>query len=191
MLLISLADVFLVPNIAFDKAETEARKARARAGVETVFYTVKKGKVIVRKGDEVTAEAAKQVRLFNLELGRRPSWFSNFAGTFLLFALLFITLWYYLKSILRSGDPLKKFVMMGTTLFLSLILFRLSLFLADGLSGSASVSIFATSDVYLYASLSRSACSCSPSDSDHWPSYLRHPEQPDGRLRYSARTSSP
>ena len=36
-------------------------------GVETVFYTIKKGKVIVRKGDEVTAEAAKQIRLINLE----------------------------------------------------------------------------------------------------------------------------
>ncbi len=151
MLLINLADVFLVPNIAFDKAETEARKARARMGVETVFYTIKKGKVIVRKGDEVTAEAEKQIRLVNIELGRRPSWFTNFAGTFLLFALLFITLWYYLKSILRSRNPLKQFVMMGTTLVLSLVLYRLSLFLAESLSGNASVSYFATSDVYLYA----------------------------------------
>jgi len=151
LLLVDLADVFVVPNIAFDKVETEARKARARMGVETVFYTIKKGKVIVRKGDEVTVEAAKQVGLVNLELGRRPSWFTNFAGTFLLFALLFITLWYYLKSILRSGDPLKKFVMMGTTLLLSLVLYRLSLFLAESLSGNASVSYFATGDVYLYA----------------------------------------
>ena len=151
MLLISLADVFLVPNIAFDKAETEARKARARASVETVFYTIKKGKVIVRKGDEVTAEAVKQVGLVNVELGRKSSWFTNFAGTFLLFALLFITLWYYLKSILRSGDPLKKFAMMGTSLLLSLVLYRLSLFVAQALSGNASVSAFATSDVYLFA----------------------------------------
>ncbi len=151
MLLINLADIFLVPNIAFDKTETEARKSRARMGVETVFYTIKKGKVIVRKGDEVTPESAKQVRLINLELGRRPSWFTNFAGTFLLFALLFITLWYYLKSMLRSGNPLKKFVMMGTTLVLSLVLYRLSLFLAESLSGNASVSMFATSEVYLYA----------------------------------------
>ena len=151
MLLINLADVFLVPNIAFDKAETEAWKGLARIGVETVFYTIKKGKVIVRKGDEVTAESAKQVRLVNIELGRKPSWFTNFAGTFLLFALLFITLWYYLKSILRSGNPLKKFIMMGTTLVLSLVLYRLSLFLAESLSGNASVSYFATAEVYLYA----------------------------------------
>jgi putative nucleotidyltransferase with HDIG domain len=151
MVLVNLADVFLVPNIAFDKAETEARKSRARMGVETVFYTIKRGKVIVRKGDEVTTESAKQVRLVNLELGRRPGWFMNFAGTFLLFALLFITLWYYLKSILRSGNPLKEFLMMGTTLVLSLVLYRLSLFLAESLSGNASVSYFATGEVYLYA----------------------------------------
>jgi cyclic-di-AMP phosphodiesterase PgpH len=151
MLLVNLADIFLVPNIAFDKEETEARKARARMGVETVFYTIKKGKVIVRKGDEVTVEAAKQVRLANLELGRKQSWFTNFAGTFLLFALLFITLWYYLKSILRSGTPRKEFSMMGATLVMSLVLYRLSLFVAGSLSGNASVSYFATGEVYLYA----------------------------------------
>ncbi len=151
MLLVNLADVFLVPNIAFDREETEARKTRARMGVETVFYTIKKGKVIVRKGDEVTVEAAKQVRLANLELGRKQSWFTNFAGTFLLFALLFITLWYYLKSILRSGSPRKEFSMMGATLVMSLVLYRLSLFVAGSLSGNASVSYFATGEVYLYA----------------------------------------
>lgn len=151
MLLVNLADIFLRPNIAFDPEGTEARKAQARASVETVFYTIKKGKVIIRKGDEVTVESAKQARLANIELGRRPSWFTNFAGTFLLFALLFITLWYYLRSILRSGHPMKKFMMMGTTLLLSLVIYRLSLFLAQGLSGMASVSVFASRDAYLFA----------------------------------------
>jgi cyclic-di-AMP phosphodiesterase PgpH len=151
MLLINLADIFLLPNIAFDKEGTDERRSLARNSVETVFYTIKKGKVIVRKGDEVTVESAKQLNLANIEIGQRPSWFTNFAGTFLLFALLFITLWYYLRSILRSGNPLKKFMMMGTTLLLSLIVYRLSLFLAQGLSGTASVSVFASRDAYLFA----------------------------------------
>lgn len=119
--------------------------------VETVFYTIKKGKVIVRKGDEVTAESIKQVRLINIKLKQRPSWFTNFSGTFLLFAILFITLWYYLKSILSSEYALKKFVMMGATLVLSLVVYRLSLFLAGGFSSHADVSYFAVNETYQFA----------------------------------------
>ena len=150
-LLVNLSDLFLSPNITYDKDGTEARKERARMSVETVFYTIKKGKVIVRKGDEVTAESIKQIRLINIELKRRPSWFTNFAGTFLLFAILFITLWFYLKSILKSEYALKKFVMMGVTLILSLIVYRLSLFLAGGFSSQADVSYFAANEIYEFA----------------------------------------
>ena len=150
-LLGKLADIFVTPNIAYNKAETESRRERARMGVEPVFYTIKKTRVIVRKGDEVSADAAKQIRLINLNLRQKPSWFTNFAGTFLLFGLLFITLWYYLKSLLRSENALMKFVMMGVTLFLSLVVYRLSLFLAAGLSEHASLPVFTDSGTYQYA----------------------------------------
>jgi cyclic-di-AMP phosphodiesterase PgpH len=151
MLLVSLSDVFLNPNVAYSKVESEARKARARMSVETVFYTIKQGKVIVRKGDEVTAEAAKQIRLVNLEIARKPSWFTNFAGSFLLFALLFITLWYYLKSLLKRENAFKPFVMMGATLILSLILYRLSIFLAAGLSGHTDIANLASGETYQFS----------------------------------------
>ena len=150
-LLLSFADLFLSPNITYDKSETDARKERARISVETVFYTIKKGKVIVRKGDEVTAESLKQVRLININLKQRPSWFTNFTGTFLLFTILFITLWYYLKSILSAEYALKKFVMMGATLVLSLLVYRLSLFLAAGFSSRAEISYFAANETYQFA----------------------------------------
>jgi len=152
-ILSGLAGVFLAPNITFNKLETEARKQRARTGVETVFYTIKKGKVVVRKGDEVTVDAVKQIQLINLQMIRRSSWFSNFAGTFLLFALLFITLWYYLKSILKTEavSALTTFIMMGTTLTLSLVVYRLSIFLAGGFSAYAAVPPFGTTETYQYA----------------------------------------
>ena len=152
-LLSGLAGVFLAPNITFNKLETEARKQRARTGVETVFYTIKKGKVVVRKGDEVTVDAVKQIQLINLQMSRRSSWFANFAGTFLLFALLFITLWYYLKSILKTEavSALTTFIMMGTTLTLSLVVYRLSIFLAGGFSAYAAIPPFGATETYQYA----------------------------------------
>jgi putative nucleotidyltransferase with HDIG domain len=151
MLLINLGDVFLRPNISYDKKETEARRARARMSVENVYYTIKKGKVIVRKGDEVTLEGAKLIRLINLELMRKSGWFANFAGTFLLFLLLFITLWYYLKSILKYESAVKIFTMTGVTLILSLILYRLGGFLSLGLSANAGGAGWASSETYQLA----------------------------------------
>ena len=149
--LVDLSGLFLSANIAYDAAGTEARKERARTSVDTVFYTIKKGKVIVRKGDEVTAEAIKQIRLINIDLIGRQSWFSNFAGTFLLLAILFITLWFYLKSNLKSEYAFKKFVMMGVTLILSLLVYRLSFYLAGGLSSQSNVSYFNANAIYEFA----------------------------------------
>jgi hypothetical protein len=91
-LLTELGGLLLSANITFSKVETEARRARARAGVETVFYTIKRGKVIIRKGDEATAETAKLLGLINQNLEVKSSWASSFAGTAMLFALLFIPL---------------------------------------------------------------------------------------------------
>ena len=65
---------------------------------------IKKGKVIIRKGDEVTKDVIKQVSIINRNLTDKPSWLTNFSGTFLLFALLFIALWYYIKSIRRPTE---------------------------------------------------------------------------------------
>lgn len=129
-LLQALADAFLTPNITYNKVETEARRANARSRIETVFYKIKKGKVIIRKGDEATAETLKWIDIINQSLGAKHAWFRNFAGTVLLFALLFVTLWYYLKSLLKFKLARRILLTMGITLILSMFCYKLSLFLA-------------------------------------------------------------
>lgn len=150
-LLTSLADFFLTPNITYNKVETEARKALARSQVETVFYRIKKGKVIIRKGDEATTETLKWINLVNQSLQGKHAWVRNFVGTGLLFALLFVTLWYYLKSLLKFNLARKIFLMMGTTLLLSLLSYKLSLFLATLLSQQAGFAFLSEIDSYLFA----------------------------------------
>ncbi|MBE3129138.1 MAG: hypothetical protein IMZ54_00275, partial [Acidobacteria bacterium] len=58
-LLSNLGQLFLTANVTYNKIETEKRKDQARAEVSMVTYTVKKDRVIVRKGDEVTADTLK------------------------------------------------------------------------------------------------------------------------------------
>lgn len=127
--LLGLAPAFLSPNITFHKIETEARKQQARNRVEAVYYTIKKGKVILRKGDEATADTIKQVVLINRSLKIKPHWLVSFLGALVLFALLFLSLWYYLKSELGSGPALKTFRMMGLTLLVGLLAVKVGSFL--------------------------------------------------------------
>ncbi|MEW5901584.1 MAG: HDIG domain-containing metalloprotein, partial [Acidobacteriota bacterium] len=150
-LLRSLADLLLTPNISFNKVETEARKARARSRVETVFYRIKKGKVILRKGDEATAENLKWISVINENLKEKRDWVIHFTGTFLLFGLIFVTLWYYLKSLLKFRAALNIFLMMGVTLILGLLALKLASFLAFLFSQSALLPVFSGIEVYRYA----------------------------------------
>lgn len=149
-LLTNLAHLFLSPNLTFNKSETEARKEKASARVETVYYTLKKGKVIVRKGDEVSQESLKWIKLINERLQGKVSWLKNLIGTFLLFALLFIALWYYLKSISRPEAAFQNFLMTGTTLILSILFYKLSLFLSSNLFEHSTLFFLSHQESYYY-----------------------------------------
>jgi putative nucleotidyltransferase with HDIG domain len=152
-LLTNLTNHFLSANITYNKEETEARKELARESVETVFYTIKQDKVIIRKGDEVNREALESINVINQNLQARPGWLTNFSGTFLLYALLFFALWYYLNSITRFRRALKIFIMMGATLIISVFLYKLSIFLANIFSASTNIFLFTYPESYWYAFL--------------------------------------
>ncbi len=152
-LLTDLANFFLSANITYNKTETEARKEQARQSIETVFYAIKKGKVIIRKGDEVNKEALDYINIINQNLQAKPGWLANFSGTFLLYALLFLALWYYINSITKFRRALKIFIMMGATLIISVFLYKLSIFLANIIGESTDFFLLTYSESYWYAFL--------------------------------------
>jgi putative nucleotidyltransferase with HDIG domain len=150
-LLIKLSHSLIQANVAYDRLVMEQRQRDARASVSTVFYTIKKGKVILRKGDEISADALKQIEIINQNLQAKPSWLTNFSGIFLLFALLILTVWYYMKSLVKTNLALKYFLMMGVTLIISILFYKLSIFLAETFGQSASTSFFSNTESYYYA----------------------------------------
>ncbi|MDD8027818.1 MAG: hypothetical protein PHI34_15055, partial [Acidobacteriota bacterium] len=97
-LLISLAYGFLAPNITFNKVETDARRANARARIEPVYYTIAKGRTILRKGEEATADAVRRIAEINQVLRPARAWPAA-VGAFMLFSLLLTALWFYLLSL--------------------------------------------------------------------------------------------
>ena len=150
-LLRNLSHLFIEQNVFYDQVKTEIRQQLARAGEEDVFYTIKKGKVIIRKGDEVDEEALKELTIINENLQAQPSWWINFIGTFLLFGLLFVTLWYYLKSFLGREDAFRNYVIMGILLIMSLLLYKLALFLSGTFSQSTNFFLLSSAESYNYA----------------------------------------
>jgi putative nucleotidyltransferase with HDIG domain len=150
-LLTSLAQTFLTPNITYNGIETENRKSQARGRIATVTSTIKKGRVIIRKGDEAGAEAVRILDFYHQRLQRRSSWLPDFAGSFLLYTLLFIALWIYLNSVQKRDQAEKSFRMTGLFLVGSLALYKVSLVLAGTISGSVSSNSLARSETFHYA----------------------------------------
>lgn len=150
-LLVTLSHFFISSNVTYDEKATGTRKELARDSVELTFYTIKKGKVIVRNGDEVNQETETLISLINQKLEEQAGWLVKAIGTFLLFSLLFFTIWYYLKSLLKFRLALKYFQMMGLTLIVSLLIYKLSFFLAGIFSQTSSFFLLKNLEPYHYA----------------------------------------
>ncbi|MBM3298253.1 MAG: HDIG domain-containing protein, partial [Candidatus Aminicenantes bacterium] len=150
-LLIRLGRVFLQPNVTQETVETEARRGLAASRVEPVFYQIKKGKVIIRQGDEVTAEGVRQVRMINSSLRTTPSWLLNVLGTLILLALLFTAMWHYLQSLEKTPESGRVMVLLGVLLVLGVLLDRLFQLLGQTISPGATWSILAHREAYVFA----------------------------------------
>jgi len=149
--LASLGDIFLTANVAYNKIETERRKAQARDAVGAVTLTVKKDRVIVRKGDEVTPETLKIMEEYNQRIRRRSSWVPGFAGLLLLYLFLFVMLQYHLG---RGGKPKmarRQFQMTAATLVGSVLLYEAFFALAKTISGAQTTPAFSRIEVFYYA----------------------------------------
>jgi len=150
-LLSNLGQLFLTANVTYNKIETERRKAQARAEVGMVTFTVKKDRVIVRKGDEVSADALKILDEYNRLIRRSSSWLPNFIGSLLLYFFLFSTLWHYLQTVFKPQPAERQFRMTGAALIGSLVLYKVFLYLAATVGGAVTSDTLSRVETYYYA----------------------------------------
>lgn len=149
--LVSLSHGFLTANINFNADNTDLRKLTARLSIDPIYYTVKKGKVIIRKGDEVSDDVLRQIQDINQNLSSKPKWLVNFAGSFILFTLFLFGILYYLRTRKDSDRALNRFVMLAVLLVLSLLIYKMSGYITDLISQSTSMSLFSIPESYQYA----------------------------------------
>jgi putative nucleotidyltransferase with HDIG domain len=146
-----LGEVFLTANVTYNKIETERRKALARDAVDTVTFTVKKDRVIVRKGDEGTPETLKIMEEYNKRIRRQSSWVPSFLGLFALYFFLLFTVWSYLGRTFKRKQIGKQFHMTAVALVGSLLIYEAFLALAKTVSESVTNSVYSHIDVFYYA----------------------------------------
>ncbi len=106
----------LQPNLTFDKSGTEREVAQAVASVKPVYFKLKRGEVIVRKGDRISEEQWKKIEAIQNIRTPFESW--------LMFFGIFILLWLSQYFVYHFADRnIKKFKINSRDLiFLSLML---------------------------------------------------------------------
>jgi len=121
---------FIQENISYSLNLTQEEMQRAAAAVNPVSIRLKTGKVILREGDEVTAEDMKILELIAAQAQIRKPQLSNFF--LVVFILAFLAVFggkFFKVWVSRDINKDKIFTVMGATLLVSAIVYRVSLFL--------------------------------------------------------------
>lgn len=131
---------FVVPTIYLNNGETQTRIRAAAQNVESVFYQIKKGKVIVRDGEEITPAVLAQLKsLGDARQSSTPIRYSF--GILILLGMYLIALKKYLDVHQYTEIKLRNkalFQLYGLVLVINMILVRLGFLIAASVSSAFS-----------------------------------------------------
>ena len=126
----------MVPTIYYNSAETESRIQAAEENAEPVFYQVKKGKVIVRDGEEVTP--AMQTQLNAIREAVQPGPPIRYSiGILILLSIYLISLKKYLTAHQYAEIKLRNkalFQLCGLIVLTHMLVVKLGFLVASSLS---------------------------------------------------------
>jgi cyclic-di-AMP phosphodiesterase PgpH len=139
----------ITPNVALDRAETLARRGKAASSVEEVSVRLPRGKVLVRRGDEVTAQTARLLAAV-AERNTSTQTLAPIAGVLLLMGLLAGAWQFYLRRQSPSPDEARaRFGAAVVLTLMALVLERSFAFLAGGVAAGLMREPFGHVEIYL------------------------------------------
>lgn len=139
------------PNLVMDRGETLGRRLRAATDVEEVVVNLPRGKILVRRGDEVTPQAARLLSALAARAAATPVLIPRL-GVFLLLGLMAAAWIIFLRRLAPSADDYR--LRFGSVALLTVgiaVLQRGFAFLAGGVASSVIREPFGQVDVYLPA----------------------------------------
>ncbi len=138
------------PNLVFNRAETADRVRRAAAEVAPRSQVIRRGQVLIRRGDTVTAATARTLSVIRQQRQDLTE-YSKLAGIALLMVLVVVGWWRILGRIAAPAERRSRLSMLLLLMLLFTALNRLGVFLATAVAVSAPGPGAATLNAYLWA----------------------------------------
>ena len=139
----------LVANLVYNRAETEQRVAAAAAQVTARSQVFRRGQVLVRRGDTVTYNVARTLRLLRQQR-EEVTQYSMIAGIGLLVGLMVFGWWHVMHRVADRGPVARRLSMVYILMLLFVALNRLGLFLASAVAASGFAPLLSAIDAPLW-----------------------------------------
>ena len=148
-IVLKIAEHFLIPNLTFNKDETEKKKAMARENVKPVYFQVKRGEVILRAGDRVYEEHLLKIKALQ-KAQERTHLLAMIIGMGLLTFLILASLYQFSTQNIRKIALSQKDLLFFSTTLLGLIAFLKLFQLMIDVLGGEFFAIPSSSYLYLF-----------------------------------------
>ena len=128
----------LQPNLSFDLQATQATQREAVADVDPVFVVLKRGKVVVRQGDEISSGQLRQIEAIG-NLPQESSSPAQVVSLALLIGSLLAVFGYLLRNLWPTHwNFMRLAVLAGTVLVVQIVVLKVFGFIGEALSESLS-----------------------------------------------------
>lgn len=133
-----LLGMLVLPNLTFNSNETQMRREAVVATVDQVFYEVQRGRTIVREGDPITDNVAREIAALSEQWSGTGSQTAS-AGMTVLVGIAILGLWRfarYRRRTVRFQRVGRLYHLMLLLLVSSVLTTRVMLFVGDAVASS-------------------------------------------------------
>ena len=135
--LLDLVHRLLLPNLTFNQSETENRRRESAAAVSPVLSQVKRGEMIVREGERVSAEQARVLRILQGDSADLLKTVRTAAGLWLAIVLLFYTVHKFARVNIRKYAPDSRDLLFLASVFVAVfVLAKVGIFISTAMQSA-------------------------------------------------------
>ena len=146
---LKIAEHFLMPNLTFNKNETQERKLQKREKINPIYFQIKRGEVILRTGDRVREEHLLRIKALK-KVQERTHLVVILIGMGLLTFLILASLYQFSTQNIRKITLSQKDLLFFSTTLLGMIAFLKLFQLMTDVLGEEFFAIPSSSYLYLF-----------------------------------------
>ena len=146
--LLKLVQQQLRPSLILNQQETEQQRSDAREQITPVLFQIKKGEMVVREGERVTADQILKLQAIR-ESGRDNRSLQTAVGLLICSLLLIYVCFYFAQNNISKFRPDSRDLLFLASVFFTLfLLIKISIFIAAGMGNTFA---YIDTSVYFYA----------------------------------------